>query len=71
MFTDGPTDEVSSAIVHRDLRYIASSTLLVHELHLARLIGSTRLGSWDDAWVAANLPLGSPSVGLAGRRQFI
>lgn len=39
MFTDGPTDESSSALVQWDLRYIAGSTLLVHELHIAQLVG--------------------------------
>lgn len=71
MFTDGPSDQISSALVHRDLRFIASSSLLVHEMHVSRLVGPARLRGWADTWLASNVPSGSPTAGLAGRRMLL
>jgi hypothetical protein len=71
MFTDGPPDETSSAKVQRDLRYIAGSTLLVHELHIARLVGVARLQKWADDWLAANAPAaGARPLALQLRRPL-
>lgn len=71
MFTDGPSDDVSSAVVHRDIRYLASGTLLVHEMHIRQLVGPTRLRKWADTWLARNAPTGAATVGLAARRQYL
>lgn len=46
MFTDGPSDDASSSTVHRNLRYLAGASLLVHELHVAQLVGPSRLRGW-------------------------
>lgn len=71
MFTDGPTDETSSATVHRDLRYIAGSTLLLHELHVERLVGSAQVRKWADDWLAANAPAGGSPFALKLRRPLL
>lgn len=48
MFTDGPTAEGESTAVRDDLRMIASTTLLVHELSLTHLLGrDTVMGELD------------------------
>lgn len=70
MFTDGPDDDVVSSQVHRDLTYLAASTLLVHELHVGRLVGKGTLLGWVDAWLAAHLPTGM-TIGLAQRRHAL
>lgn len=70
MFTDGPEDSTVSSQVHADLTFLASSTLLVHELHVGRLIGKPVLLGWVDGWLAAHLPAGM-KVGLALRRDVI
>lgn len=72
MFTDGPQDEMSSATVQRDLRYIAGSTLLVHELHIAQLVGVTKVRRWADDWMAVNAPAaGTRPLALQLRRPFL
>lgn len=70
MFTDGPDDDLISSQVHRDLTYLAASTLLVHELHVGRLVGKGTLLGWVDAWLGAHLPAGM-GLGLALRRSVI
>lgn len=71
MFTDGPPDETSSGIVQCDLRYLASSTMLVHELHIGSLVGPARVASWADNWLAANTPAGGLPLGLRRRRHLL
>jgi hypothetical protein len=72
MFTDGPSDESSSTMVQRDLRYIAGSTLLLHELHIARLLGVAKVRKWADDWLAANAPTaGSRPFALQLRRPLL
>lgn len=70
MFTDGPDDAVISGQVHSDLTYLATSTLLVHELHIGRLVGKATLLGWVDQWLTAHLPTGMV-IGLAGRRHTL
>jgi hypothetical protein len=69
MFTDGPTDNVTSRKVHTELCFIASSTMLVHELHIAQVIGAKRLGQWADRWLAQNQVAGQ--LGLARRQGLL
>jgi hypothetical protein len=71
MFTDGPTDDNISSIVHRDLRYLASSTMLVHEQRIERLVGSSRLRQWADDWLGTNAPAGGKPLGLQLRRPLL
>ena len=72
MFTDGPPDDTSSTMVQQDLRYIAGSTLLVHELHIAHLVGVARVQKWADDWLAANAPAaGTRPLALQLRRPLL
>lgn len=71
MFTDGPSDEASSATVHSDLRYIASATLLLHELHIEHLVGPSRVRKWVDDWLATNAPSGGKPLGVQLRRPLL
>lgn len=71
MFTDGPVDDASSSTVHRDLRYITAASLLVHELHIAHLVGANRFRGWADDWLAANAPGGGKPVALQLRRGLL
>jgi hypothetical protein len=71
MFTEGPQHEADSQIVHRDVQYITSSTLLLHETRIKHLVGDKQLQRWADAWLKSNSPGGVPPVGLAVRRSFL
>lgn len=70
MFTDGPPDNQISSQVHQDLTYLAAATLLLHELHVGRLVGKPTLLGWVDQWLTTHLPVGM-SIGLAQRRQTL
>lgn len=56
MFTDGPEDDRSSVSVRSDLCLIASTTLFLHELYIAVLVGQERFRQWVDEWVNDNVP---------------
>ncbi len=70
MFTDGPTDENASRLVHRDLVRIASSVLLMHELHIRERIGLTAMTQFIDDWTRRSMPA-DRRLGVAGRRDVI
>jgi hypothetical protein len=69
MFIDGPEDTASSGQVHRDLVAIGSCTLLLHEMHVASMVGKQRFLGWADAWLGPH-GRGQP-LGLALRRDLI
>lgn len=69
MFIEGPENDIASAKVHRHLIAIASCTLLVHELHIAAVVGRTRLLEWVDNWLGPNAR--GQWLGLALRRELI
>nr|MBA3298090.1 hypothetical protein [Acidobacteriota bacterium] len=54
MFTDGPTDENASLAVHRDLVRLASSVMLLHELHVTRLLGRAGKRRIVDGWITGS-----------------
>lgn len=70
MFTEGPPDDVSSRRVHRDLRFLASSTMLLHELHIRQIIGIKEMSRLVDDWLLMNTPPGT-ELGLASRRNLV
>ena len=70
MFTDGPENDTVSEQVHEDLALITSTTLLVHELHIGRIVGKKAFMSLVDDWLQAHMPKGMP-VGLATRRDIL
>ena len=70
IFTDGPTEDMESAMLNRRLRYTAAATSLVTELRIRELVGRTRMTRWIDDFVATNIPAGL-TVGLSLRRDLI
>jgi hypothetical protein len=69
MFTDGPQQDGESSHVQSDLVRLATSVLLLHELHIRHLIGRARMTTLVDAWINRNMP--SLNVGLVLRRDLI
>jgi hypothetical protein len=69
MFIEGPEDQLSSRHVHDDLVAIAGCTMLVHELHIAAIVGRARLLQWADGWLGPNAH--GQHLGLALRRDLI
>ena len=70
MFSDGPEDDLVSARVHGDLTRLASSCLLIHELHVGQCVGASVLRGWADSWLASNYASPVP-LGLSARRQLL
>jgi hypothetical protein len=69
MFTDGPDDDNISRVVNRDLHFLSSSTLLVHELRIRQYVGKVTLMEWVDDWLRHG-PARS-GIGLAQRRALL
>ncbi len=70
IFTDGPIEDLESAILNRRLRYTAAATSLVTELRIRELVGRPKMMRWIDDFVATNIPAGL-TVGLSLRRDLI
>lgn len=70
MFTEGPEDDQVSRTVHQDLQLICASNLMLHELHIGRLLSRGRILSWIDPWLGSNMPSGK-TLGLARRRDIL
>lgn len=72
MFTEGPQDDVSSSLVNVDLGDLASASMLVNELHIAKLVGPANFVQIADGWLQSlvNVPP-HLQVGLMARRQLL
>jgi hypothetical protein len=70
LFTEGPSDESSSALLHGRLRYLVSATMLVHELRILNLVGASTLRTWATEFASTNVP-GSRPFGVAARLPFL
>jgi hypothetical protein len=70
MFTEGPEFPSASRRVHRDLRLVASATLLLYETHLSEILGRKRFQKVVDDCISANPPP-RPTMGVAGRRHVL
>ena len=72
MFTEGPQNLTASGQVNRDIVRIAAASLLMSELHIARLIGGTAFAAIADGWLQthANLPA-NVQAGLGVRRHLL
>ena len=70
MFTDGPEDGTSSSAVNNDLRFVAASSMLVHELRISALVGQKQVHQWADVWLRAN-SAPQMKMGLIQRRELI
>lgn len=69
MFLDGPEDDISSRQVHDDLRLLASSVLLIHEIEICRVVGRATMQQWIDEWLSG-VPMQVES-GLPLRKELI
>lgn len=59
MFTDGPTEAAESLQVRQCLRHLSASTLLVHELAIADIMGSEAVADEARAFLKTSTPPGS------------
>ncbi len=66
MFTDGPEDGAVSNEIRNHLCVLSATTLLLHEMHIAPLVGKQRFIEWVRHWVADKLPR-TLTAGLAER----
>lgn len=69
MFIEGPGDISESRAVHRNIRLLISSTMLVYELHVGQLIGRRALRNMVDSWLAS-APL-ETRTGLDARHAIL
>ncbi|MEX2246948.1 MAG: hypothetical protein WEC75_09690 [Dehalococcoidia bacterium] len=69
MFIEGPEDISESRAVHRNMRLLLSSTMLVYELYVGQLIGRRALRGMVDSWLAS-APLDT-KTGLDARHAIL
>jgi hypothetical protein len=70
MFLEGPQSEYESKQVLRDLRDLAASTMLTHELLIREYIGRKEMTGLIDGWLGPNFPTGFKG-GLQMRRHLV
>lgn len=70
VFSLGPDSDSAALAFSRALVEVAESTLLVHELRVAHLVGWQWLAATSDAWLAQHPGL-PPAEGLAARRTLL
>jgi hypothetical protein len=70
VFTSGPELPNDAKVFQRHLRLIVSTTMLVHEIHIARLVGVRDLAALMDGWLQRHMVSGLPA-GLAQRRALV
>ena len=63
MFIEGPIDEAASAELNRDMRHLASATMLLYELHICRQIGVDAIRALATSWLDRNKVSSSMGVG--------
>jgi hypothetical protein len=56
MFTDGPEDEQVSDEIRNHLCLLSGTTLLLHEVQIAALVGKDRFLEWVHEWISQRLP---------------
>ncbi len=66
MFTDGPEDNQVSNEIRNHLCLLSGTTLFLHEVHIAALVGKDRFLDWTSEWISQKLPDGFQS-GLVER----
>jgi hypothetical protein len=70
MFTDGPERPYDSTRVHRSLRLITSTTLLLYEMHIGALLGKKVFAPIVDEWLAGHV-YPQHTMALASRRAVL
>ena len=58
MFTDGPEDERASEEIRNHLCLLSGTTLFVHEVRIAALVGKDQFLEWARRWVSQKPPDG-------------
>lgn len=72
MFAEGPPNMTASGRVNRDIVRLAAASLLVAELHIARLIGGPAFAAIADAWLQSQVNLPAQlQIGLPVRRHLL
>jgi hypothetical protein len=66
MFTDGPEDAQVSNEIRNHLCLLAGTTLFLHEVQIAALVGKDQFLEWARQWISQKLPEGFQS-GLVER----
>lgn len=64
MFTEGPDDEHTSALVARNMIRLATAVMIAHEVRIAQIVGKKTLLDMANTWTAANSPPPSMGIGL-------
>ncbi len=72
MFTEGPHNTAASGHVNRDIVRLAAASLLIAELHIARLVGAQNFAPMADGWLQTHVNLPPQlQVGLRVRRHLL
>lgn len=64
MFTEGPDDDHTSAIVARNMIRFSTAVMIAHEVRIARTIGKTAFLDLARGWAATNNPPTTMGIGL-------
>jgi hypothetical protein len=64
MFTEGPDDEHTSALVACNMIRFAAAVLIAHEVRIAQAIGKKALLDMAKAWSQTNSPPPRMGIGL-------
>jgi hypothetical protein len=64
MFTEGPDDEHTSALVARNMIRIATATMIAHEVRVAQIISKAALLDIANAWASTNSPPTTMGIGF-------
>ncbi|WP_142395293.1 hypothetical protein [Mycobacterium avium] len=64
MFTEGPEDESSSALVAMSMVRLATASMIAHETRIAQLLGKNVVLELARAWVKKNAPSDAVGIGL-------
>lgn len=64
MFTEGPDDEHTSALVARNMIRLGSAVMIAHEVRIAQVIGKKTLVDMAKAWSQTNSPPPTMGIGL-------
>jgi len=64
MFTEGPDDEHTSALVARNMIRLASAVMVAHEARIAQVIGKNALLDMAKEWSLTNSPSSTMGIGL-------
>jgi hypothetical protein len=70
LFSQGPESEVDADSFSRQMQDIVAATLLVHELRVIKIVGSSWVLGEVDKWLDKNA-ISTPAYGLSLRRRIL